>query len=79
MPKYVIEREIPGAGKMTPEQLQAVSQLPAGCSVNLARKSSGSTATSRMTRFTASTMRRTKPWFANTPPKAASPPTKSLK
>jgi hypothetical protein len=26
MPKYVIEREIPGAGKLTPEQLQAISQ-----------------------------------------------------
>ena len=26
MPKYVIEREIPGAGKMSPEELQAVSQ-----------------------------------------------------
>ena len=31
MPKYVIEREIPGAGKMSPEQLQAVSQK--SCSV----------------------------------------------
>ncbi|HEY7617668.1 MAG TPA: DUF4242 domain-containing protein [Terriglobales bacterium] len=31
MPKYVIEREIPGAGKLTPEQLQAVSQK--SCSV----------------------------------------------
>ena len=26
MPKYVIEREIPGLGKFTPEQLQAASQ-----------------------------------------------------
>jgi len=26
MPKYVIEREIPGAGKMTAEQLKAASQ-----------------------------------------------------
>jgi hypothetical protein len=26
MPKYVIEREIPGAGKMTAEQLHAISQ-----------------------------------------------------
>ncbi|MDX6443880.1 MAG: hypothetical protein QOH71_954 [Blastocatellia bacterium] len=30
MPKYVIEREIPGAGNMTPEQLQAVSQTSCG-------------------------------------------------
>lgn len=26
MPKYVIEREIPGAGKLTAEQLKAISQ-----------------------------------------------------
>ena len=26
MPKYVVEREIPGAGKMSPAELRAVSQ-----------------------------------------------------
>jgi hypothetical protein len=26
MPKYVIEREIPGAGKMSPDELKAASQ-----------------------------------------------------
>ena len=26
MPKYVIEREIPGAGKLTAEELKAISQ-----------------------------------------------------
>jgi len=31
MPKFLIEREIPGAGKLTPEQLQAISQK--SCSV----------------------------------------------
>lgn len=30
MPKYVIEREIPGAGKMTAEQLKGVSQTSCG-------------------------------------------------
>ncbi|MDF2192559.1 DUF4242 domain-containing protein [Paraflavitalea sp. CAU 1676] len=30
MPKYVIEREIPGAGSMTPEQMKAVSQTSCG-------------------------------------------------
>lgn len=30
MPKYVIEREIPGAGKLTPQQLQAISQKSCG-------------------------------------------------
>lgn len=31
MPKYVIEREIPGAGKLSAEQLKAISQT--SCSV----------------------------------------------
>jgi hypothetical protein len=31
VPKFVIEREIPGAGKLSPEQLQAISQK--SCSV----------------------------------------------
>ena len=31
MPKYLIEREIPGAGKLSPEELQAISQK--SCSV----------------------------------------------
>ncbi len=30
MPKYVIEREIPGAGKMTAEQLKVISQTSCG-------------------------------------------------
>jgi len=30
MPKFVIEREIPGAGSFTPEQLQAISQTSCG-------------------------------------------------
>ena len=31
MPRYVIERDLPGAGNLSPEQLQAVSQK--SCSV----------------------------------------------
>ncbi len=31
MPKFVIEREIPGAGKLSPQELQAISQR--SCSV----------------------------------------------
>ena len=34
MPKYVIEREIPGAGNLSPQELQAVSQT----SCNVLRK-----------------------------------------
>lgn len=30
MPKYLIEREIPGAGKLSPEQLKAISQTSCG-------------------------------------------------
>ena len=30
MPKFLIEREIPGAGKLTPEQLHAISQKSCG-------------------------------------------------
>ncbi|HSU14088.1 DUF4242 domain-containing protein [Longimicrobium sp.] len=30
MPKYLIEREIPGAGDLSPEQLQAISQTSCG-------------------------------------------------
>jgi hypothetical protein len=30
MPKYVIEREIPGAGKLSKQELQAVSQTSCG-------------------------------------------------
>jgi Protein of unknown function (DUF4242) len=35
MPKYLIEREIPQAGKLTPEQLQAISQTSCGVLKNL--------------------------------------------
>jgi Nickel responsive protein SCO4226-like len=30
MPKYLIEREVPGAGKLSPEQLQGLSQTSCG-------------------------------------------------
>lgn len=30
MPKFIIEREIPGAGKLTPEELQSISQKSCG-------------------------------------------------
>jgi len=30
MPKYIIEREIPGAGKLTQEQLKGISQVSCG-------------------------------------------------
>jgi hypothetical protein len=30
MPKFVIEREIPGAGRLSPEELKAISQKSCG-------------------------------------------------
>lgn len=30
MPKYVIEREVPGAGSLSPDQLHAISQTSCG-------------------------------------------------
>lgn len=35
MPKYVIEREIPGAGKLTSDQLQGISQKSCGVLKNM--------------------------------------------
>lgn len=35
MPKYVIEREIPGAGKLSPEQLKSISQTSCGVLSNM--------------------------------------------
>ena len=35
MPKYVIEREIPGAGKLTAEQLKGISQTSCGVLRNM--------------------------------------------
>lgn len=38
MPKYVIERELPDAGKLSAEQLQAISQKSCGVLENLGPK-----------------------------------------
>ncbi len=35
MPKYVIERDIPGAGQLKPQELQAISQKSCGVLRNL--------------------------------------------
>ena len=35
MPKYLIERNIPGAGKLTSDQLKAISQTSCGVRRNL--------------------------------------------
>jgi hypothetical protein len=38
MPKFVIEREIPGAGKLTHDQLQGISEKSCGVLKNLGPK-----------------------------------------
>ena len=35
MPKYIIEREIAGAGKLTPDQLQGIAQKSCGVLTNI--------------------------------------------
>jgi hypothetical protein len=35
MPKYVIERDIPGAGNLTPQELQGISQTSCGVLSNM--------------------------------------------
>ncbi len=35
MPKFVIERELPGAGKLSPAELQAISQKSCGVIKNI--------------------------------------------
>ena len=35
MPKYIIEREIPGAGKLTADQLKSISQTSCGVLSNM--------------------------------------------
>jgi hypothetical protein len=35
MPKFIIEREIPGAGKLTAEELKAISQTSCGVLRNM--------------------------------------------
>jgi|GEM_PF-3014122 hypothetical protein len=41
MPKYVIEREIPGVGNLKPEELQAISQKSCRVLKNMDHKSNG--------------------------------------
>lgn len=48
MPKYVIERELPGAGKLTPQELNVISQK--SCSV-LNRDDNASSSTSSTTTY----------------------------
>ena len=45
MPKYVIEREIPGVGKLSPAELRGISQKSCGVLQEMGPAYSGSKAT----------------------------------
>lgn len=60
MPKYVIEREIPGAGDLSPQDLQAVSQKSCTVLQNLGPQFSGCRVMLPVTSFTAFISRRVK-------------------
>jgi Nickel responsive protein SCO4226-like len=57
MPKFVIERELAGAGKLPKNELQAISQNPAACCKAWGRGFSGSRVSSQTTRSTVSILR----------------------
>ena len=71
MPKYVIEREIPGAGRLTAEQLQSISQT--SCGVLLEMGPSINWVHSYVTddKIYCITSRRTRRWCASTRSSAA--------
>lgn len=50
MPKYLIEREIPGAGALSPEELRGISQKSCGVLAKMGRESNGCRASSPATR-----------------------------
>ena len=73
MPKYVIERTVPGAGQMDAAALAAIAASPTRSSATSAPTSSGSTATSATTRSPASTWRPTRTSSASTAAAAGFP------
>ena len=79
MPKYVIERDIPKIGEVTPEQVIAISQKSCSVLNNLGPKFNGCIATLPRTKFTASTSPRTRKWSGSRRAEADSRPTKFLK
>ena len=72
MPKFVIERQLPGAGRLSEEELRGVSETSNRVLRDLGGESSGCTPTSPTTLCTASTSPRMLSEFASTPREAAS-------
>ena len=74
MPKYLIEREIPGAGQMSPQQLQGVAAKSCSVLRNLGPQIQWVQSYVTETRFIASTSHQTRRWSASTPSRAVSRP-----
>lgn len=77
MPKFVIEREVPGAGNLTDAQLRELSQKSVSALRGWVPKFSGSIATSQATRSIASTSLQTRTLLRNMPSAWAFLPTGS--
>jgi hypothetical protein len=79
MPKFVIEREIPEAGKLSPEQLQAVSQTSCGVLREMGPQIQWLHSYVTDDKIYCIYIAPTKRPSANTPSREASPPTASRK
>jgi len=73
MPKFVIEREIPGAGKLPAQELQAISQKSCGVLRGMGPQIQWVQSYLTDDKFTACTWHRTKRLCASTLDKANSP------
>jgi hypothetical protein len=67
MPKYIIEREIPDAGKLSQQQLQAISQKSCGVLQKLGPQVQWVESFVTDDKIYSSTSHRMKRWSANTP------------
>ena len=79
MPKYVIERDIPGVGNLSGEQLQAISQKSCDILRSFGPQIQWLHSYVTGAGSTASILPRTKQWFERTLSEAASLQTASLK
>jgi hypothetical protein len=79
MPKYVIEREIPGVGNLKPEELQAISQKSCGVLTNMGPQIQWVESFVTQDKIYCVYIAPMRKWCVNTPARAGFPPTKSLK
>jgi hypothetical protein len=66
MKRYMIEREIPGVGRLDRAQLRKMPPSRTACLPGFPEKYSGSTRSSRRTRHSASIWRKARTWFLST-------------